>query len=166
MRISYWSSDVCSSDLVEDSSLETAQRQLRTTLQPVVGGIGAGSVDEVQRVGVARAGGAVRPAAVRQLAVQHHQRALRRFQRNPRLRPGRVVQALHRQRAILAPPTLAQGALVRAGQRPEAAVLQRRILEREPQADDAQRVRSEEHTSELQSLMRTSYAVFCLKKQK
>src|SRR3546814_6739226 len=28
------------------------------------------------------------------------------------------------------------------------------------------RVRSEEHTSELQSLMRTSYAVFCLKKQK
>src|SRR3546814_10294205 len=27
-------------------------------------------------------------------------------------------------------------------------------------------VRSEEHTSELQSLMRTSYAVFCLQKQK
>src|SRR3546814_8716885 len=29
-----------------------------------------------------------------------------------------------------------------------------------------QTVRSEEHTSELQSLMRISYAVFCLKKQK
>src|SRR3546814_8710843 len=28
-----------------------------------------------------------------------------------------------------------------------------------------QRTRSEEHTSELQSLMRISYAVFCLKKQ-
>src|SRR3546814_9029916 len=28
------------------------------------------------------------------------------------------------------------------------------------------RNRSEEHTSELQSLMRTSYAVFCLKKKK
>src|SRR3546814_3297135 len=27
------------------------------------------------------------------------------------------------------------------------------------------RLRSEEHTSELQSLMRTSYAVFCLKKK-
>src|SRR3546814_4815941 len=27
------------------------------------------------------------------------------------------------------------------------------------------RIRSEEHTSELQSLMRTSYAVFCLKKK-
>src|SRR3546814_3826106 len=30
----------------------------------------------------------------------------------------------------------------------------------------ALRVRSEEHTSELQSLMRISYAVFCLKKKK
>src|SRR3546814_9941599 len=32
-------------------------------------------------------------------------------------------------------------------------------------AFDAQGERSEEHTSELQSLMRTSYAVFCLKKK-
>src|SRR3546814_4071144 len=31
---------------------------------------------------------------------------------------------------------------------------------------DLMRTRSEEHTSELQSLMRISYAVFCLKKQK
>src|SRR3546814_1043270 len=31
---------------------------------------------------------------------------------------------------------------------------------------DANRFRSEEHTSELQSLMRISYAVFCLKKKK
>src|SRR3546814_7293705 len=30
----------------------------------------------------------------------------------------------------------------------------------------ATQLRSEEHTSELQSLMRISYAVFCLKKQK
>src|SRR3546814_10435381 len=30
---------------------------------------------------------------------------------------------------------------------------------------DAPRFRSEEHTSELQSLMRISYAVFCLKKK-
>src|SRR3546814_3199026 len=37
------------------------------------------------------------------------------------------------------------------------------------QADDARmlrRLRSEEHTSELQSLMRSSSAVFCLKKKK
>src|SRR3546814_4359382 len=31
--------------------------------------------------------------------------------------------------------------------------------------DDLDRSRSEEHTSELQSLMRISYAVFCLKKK-
>src|SRR3546814_9564408 len=35
----------------------------------------------------------------------------------------------------------------------------------EDEAADA-RLRSEEHTSELQSLMRISYAVFCLKKKK
>src|SRR3546814_8471270 len=33
-------------------------------------------------------------------------------------------------------------------------------------SNNALKVRSEEHTSELQSLMRISYAVFCLKKQK
>src|SRR3546814_9778838 len=32
--------------------------------------------------------------------------------------------------------------------------------------NDARHGRSEEHTSELQSLMRISYAVFCLKKKK
>src|SRR3546814_8353666 len=31
---------------------------------------------------------------------------------------------------------------------------------------EADKLRSEEHTSELQSLMRISYAVFCLKKKK
>src|SRR3546814_5571924 len=36
----------------------------------------------------------------------------------------------------------------------------------EPWATEAGRVRSEEHTSELQSQMRISYAVFCLKKKK
>src|SRR3546814_9848900 len=34
------------------------------------------------------------------------------------------------------------------------------------QADAGIAIRSEEHTSELQSLMRISYAVFCLKKKK
>src|SRR3546814_1837022 len=34
------------------------------------------------------------------------------------------------------------------------------------QADASDEARSEEHTSELQSLMRISYAVFCLKKKK
>src|SRR3546814_10372001 len=36
----------------------------------------------------------------------------------------------------------------------------------EPRSSSSKVSRSEEHTSELQSLMRTSYAVFCLKKKK
>src|SRR3546814_10418060 len=38
------------------------------------------------------------------------------------------------------------------------------LLRLYPQAEGMAEVRSEEHTSELQSLMRISYAVFCLKK--
>src|SRR3546814_4447266 len=45
------------------------------------------------------------------------------------------------------------------GHNPEVVLAGRRI-------NDAMGGRSEEHTSELQSLMRISYAVFCLKKTK
>src|SRR3546814_2015400 len=38
-------------------------------------------------------------------------------------------------------------------------------LRQEEHRRDCRRSRSEEHTSELQSLMRISYAVFCLKKK-
>src|SRR3546814_11908011 len=46
--------------------------------------------------------------------------------------------------------------------RPGPAALARRALRRRQEGGS----RSEEHTSELQSLMRISYAVFCLKKKK
>src|SRR3546814_8716537 len=39
-------------------------------------------------------------------------------------------------------------------------------LDHDPPVARETRQRSEEHTSELQSLMRISYAVFCLKKKK
>src|SRR3546814_1235613 len=69
---------------------------------------------------------------------------------------------------------------VRAGRRPRAARRQRTAAGAVGTAHPARaartrrpgvihhrpRVRSEEHTSELQSLMRISYAVFCLKKKK
>src|SRR3546814_8720655 len=48
------------------------------------------------------------------------------------------------------------------GEIPKNSASKRSTSRRNP----PQRVRSEEHTSELQSLMRISYAVFCLKKQK
>src|SRR3546814_3151065 len=40
------------------------------------------------------------------------------------------------------------------------------LLQDQPGAPEPVSSRSEEHTSELQSLMRISYAVFCLKKKK
>src|SRR3546814_10712713 len=40
------------------------------------------------------------------------------------------------------------------------------LLDREPRHEAPSTARSEEHTSELQSLMRISYAVFCLKNKK
>src|SRR3546814_6988349 len=40
------------------------------------------------------------------------------------------------------------------------------ILIKSEASDAGAKLRSEEHTSELQSLMRNSYAVFCLKKKK
>src|SRR3546814_5430953 len=47
-----------------------------------------------------------------------------------------------------------------------AGALNREVLSDSEKATGAAQYRSEEHTSELQSLMRISYAVFCLKKKK
>src|SRR3546814_7349619 len=108
MRISDWSSDVCSSDL------ENLLQQLRHTL-PRLGH--ESSADE------------------------------------PRAQPGggEIAEATRRQTdhaEVKIEPERRHGLLVRGV------------------GDDARREeRSEEHTSELQSLMRISYAVFCLKKK-
>src|SRR3546814_1410981 len=52
------------------------------------------------------------------------------------------------------------------GKKDEAAALvPDDFLDATAMVGDARKVRSEEHTSELQSLMRISYAVFCLKKK-
>src|SRR3546814_5188563 len=48
---------------------------------------------------------------------------------------------------------------------PEAEAEPAHMAEDELRLRRRERERSEEHTSELQSLMRTSYAVFCLKKK-
>src|SRR3546814_3572973 len=45
-------------------------------------------------------------------------------------------------------------------------MLENELKEREERRAAIEEARSEEHTSELQSLMRISYAVFCLKKKK
>src|SRR3546814_5531563 len=68
--------------------------------------------------------------------------------------------------------------VVRRERRGAGSVLDEAAIHLRPAASEAQRQRvgdraghepfdrSEEHTSELQSLMRISYAVFCLKKKK
>src|SRR3546814_5818209 len=49
----------------------------------------------------------------------------------------------------------------------QASIMDEQVRVQSKNIDDLQKVmaRSEEHTSELQSLMRISYAVFCLKKK-
>src|SRR3546814_6337653 len=101
MRISDWSSDVCSSDLVGQALDGLAEALVvLDTDRPAVRDVAGGDRDD----------------------------------------PGLVLHDLQRSAPLRLP-----------GQPPPSLP----VL-----------VRSEEHTSELQSLMRISYAVFCLKKKK
>src|SRR3546814_4606759 len=112
MRISDWSSDVCSSDLINRSyDSQAFLEQLRT----------AGHL---------------------KLAKSHSRRNAPRLQSSvpaPRPRPFRRKTSVLLLAANILRLTLINAHVVG---------------------------RSEEHTSELQSLMRISYAVFCLKKKK
>src|SRR3546814_10089961 len=113
MRISDWSSDVCSSDLAD--------------LHPV------------PALGCVARGAVALAAAAR----------TRRADDRPCAAPlrARPVQARRH------PPDAGQKHRAGAGRGPRRRL--RRLARR-----------SEEHTSELQALMRISYAVFCLKKKK
>src|SRR3546814_3829438 len=70
-----------------------------------------------------------------------------------------IVKSLHLAHRFFSPLTGRAGRRLYNGD-DSALVLLRKEAARET------RERSEEHTSELQSLMRISYAVFCLKKKK
>src|SRR3546814_2445413 len=115
MRISDWSSDVCSSDL--------AVVLLRQRIQAILQGV-CPAYDRVARI-EDEAPGSVQ---ARQDGLRHGATDL----------------------------TAMEGAAV-----PIEALLRVDQIRWIGQCD-----RSEEHTSELQSLMRNSYAVFCLKKKK
>src|SRR3546814_4744636 len=140
MRISDWSSDVCSSDL-----------------QPA-----RAAPDLLQRPSQRHAP-AHRPARGRRLEP--------REQRDP---DAEGIEDLHRRH-----PGAVAGGAARQGAAPQARARPGPDRHRLPAADGGARqqreprhrnlgdlaLRSEEHTSELQSLMRISYAVFCLQKQ-
>src|SRR3546814_1794395 len=122
MRISDWSSDVCSSDL------------------PAIGN-GAGGIGGAERTDQHLALRMDRRAAgIAELIPAAHvrRRQLMAMIGFDRQRPG-IVDAY----ACTGAHTVEQRLVGRVGE-----------------------ARSEEHTSELQSLMRISYAVFCLKKKK
>src|SRR3546814_1912538 len=115
MRISDWSSDVCSSDLEQVAQLQELVRRLRATAH--LSAHAVEPADQLQvEVGVA-AEVVVHPRAAFEQAGQD------------------LVDVLDRVGVVHA--VAVDGALRR----------------------------SEEHTSDLQSLMRISYAVFCLKKK-
>src|SRR3546814_9675277 len=119
MRISDWSSDVCSSDLVR----HRRPAGLSASAASVVGAMALPVFHASSTAGPLRAGkrGWQRPKFV-------HQSGLRMgFERLPAKRSCAVTGLA-------------------------------------PARRDEHWRRSEEHTSELQSLMRNSYAVFCLKK--
>src|SRR3546814_3968265 len=134
MRISDWSSDVCSSDLAAAGGNPDAPPRRGASADPVrtrQPGEHAGG----QRQG--RAGAADRAVG----GGGDHARARRR---QPAGAAGQAQPFL----PVRAPGTAGRDAGDAAGS-----------------DRGAQAPRSEEHTSELQSLMRISYAVFCLKKK-
>src|SRR3546814_4439686 len=129
MRISDWSSDVCSSDLLnaalphhageDPPHLRIVRRQQFVRVRDDVEG---------------------EPAELEAVAVEN---------------PAQAI--LHGKQQLDATGASADDT---DGERPVMA--HHPLGQRLPAVDEG--VRSEEHTSELQSLMRISYAVFCLKK--
>src|SRR3546814_4467858 len=83
-------------------------------------------------------------------------------------RAARDEPALHRARDPEPDRTAGRLSAARGAARPFSVQAGRRLSRRRGGTADRRRSwrkRSEEHTSELQSLMRISYAVFCLKKK-
>src|SRR3546814_4975966 len=149
MRSSDWSSDVCSSDLEQ------------------VGGQANHGVYVAVRE---QLGADVRfLAAAEQHTVReddgHHAVVLQIVQ--PMKEEGEVGGALGRHAVVLEAHVLGHG-LARLPAVAEGRIghhrVELRFLGRVGLAQEVPVVRSEEHTSELQSLMRISYAVSCLKK--
>src|SRR3546814_1839898 len=125
MRISDWSSDVCSSDLLAcgaEASSQGARRRAECHHRGIA--LVSGDV-ALQGMGLADA----------EAAADHGEQAFR--------------------------VALSQGVRDLFMRRSRDHTRRARLG---PELDDV--ARSEEHTSELQSLMRISYAVFCLKKKK
>src|SRR3546814_190400 len=168
MRISDWSSDVCSSDLSTTCAKRSAKSPSMSCVPRTACGVGiladlsllmAAASNGFSSKGKARLqSGRWTFATFGGRGAPHEKSTVRRSGRHrrprrlfPRHRPGRQ-QPPPAGRAAADHPAARRQALSRHD--PAASRCDRRRA----------RHRSEEHTSELQSLMRISYAVFCLKK--
>src|SRR3546814_5529328 len=168
MRISDWSSDVCSSDLRADIRVvEDRVDHFLGAVDALENAFGKAGLEhqlaEAHRhAGIALAGFQDEGVAGRDRRAEHPHRDHR----------GEV----ERRDASTDADRLAHRIDVDAGARALRIFALQHMRDAaaefddvEPALDVAARVgddRSEEHTSELQSLMRISYAVFCLKKKK
>src|SRR3546814_4635392 len=132
MRISDWSSDVCSSDLTEKGDADAGNRDAATE-DPALVFRGAKLFAPVQQRCRRRA-----------IVTPGHGRSL----------PSTAPSTRRRDRRYDIGQSDCGGGKSGLYRRAAAA------------SAGGWRTRSEEHTSELQSLMRISYAVFCLKKQR
>src|SRR3546814_8480376 len=101
-----------------------------------------------------------RPTAPPGILPHHHAPAPLAGGRRHRQAGGRC---LHGDPGVLLPVRALPALAAALGQR--ACLAGARLGPEGPQLPVAPAFRSEEHTSELQSLMRISYAVFCLKKK-
>src|SRR3546814_8399368 len=147
MRISDWSSDVCSSDLARAGA--GLMKQLRSILSLGIGYLQARG--HLRRSGAEVAVGCGGyPSVPTVMAASHRGLRVVLHEQNSVL--GRANRLLAGRAAIVA-TCFARVEGVAPG---DLGKLRR----------TGNPVRSEEHTSELQSLIRTSYAVFCLKKNK
>src|SRR3546814_9841083 len=135
MRISDWSSDVCSSDLHDPRRYDGAGGQLAIDVEYLDPGV----VADTRGFRVV-------------LAKPHRGSSAAQAEHDEVFRIGRMdAPLLMRGKDVEQDFGIAVGQL--ADDLPHRLGVYRRS-------------RSEEHTSELQSLMRISYAVFCLKKKK
>src|SRR3546814_7678235 len=90
---------------------------------------------------------------------------VQRLGHRARIREGAEIAALVPPRAAMLHHPWKRVVVAQQNERKAFVVPQQHIIGR-VKALDQLRFRSEEHTSELQSLMRISYAVFCLTKKK
>src|SRR3546814_1230041 len=134
MRISDWSSDVCSSDL------SAISRLLKLLPGHASGGADRAEYNRQTDFEIER---------IRDFLILHY---------HANARPEPLWQAC---RAMALPDSLAAKIALFA----ENGQIVREHEELFTEVGWLQVLRSEEHTSELQSLMRISYAVFCLKKK-